>query len=75
MNIIISNDHAGVELKNAVKIFLKEKGYVIKDVGDNSTLTYINPLIRVVQTSDVQEYSLGTNNLYTFSLNLEEAQP
>jgi len=32
-------------------------------------------LIRVVQTSDVQEYSLGTNNLYTFSLNLEEAQP
>jgi len=48
---------------------------VEKDVGDNSTLTYTNPLIRVVQTSDVQEYSLGTNNLYTFSLNLEEAQP
>jgi len=48
---------------------------VEKDVTDNSTITYTNPLIRVVQTSDVQEYSLGVNNLYTFSLNLEEAQP
>ena len=45
-----------------------------KDVTDNSTLTYASPLFRVVQKSDVQEYSLGTNNLYTFSLNLEEAQ-
>jgi hypothetical protein len=47
---------------------------VEKDVADNSTLTYSNPMFRVVQKSDVQEYSLGTNNLYTFSLNLEEAQ-
>ena len=47
---------------------------VEKDVTDNSTLTYASPLVRVVQKSDVQEYSLGTNNLYTFSLNLEEAQ-
>ena len=47
---------------------------VEKDVTDNSTLTYTSPLFRVVQKTDVQEYSLGTNNLYTFSLNLEEAQ-
>ena len=47
---------------------------VEKDVTDNSTITYASPLVRVVQKSDVQEYSLGTNNLYTFSLNLEEAQ-
>ena len=47
---------------------------VEKDVTDNSTLTYASPLFRVVQKADVQEYSLGTNNLYTFSLNLEEAQ-
>jgi len=46
-----------------------------KAVADNSTITYATPLIRVVQTADVQEYSLGTNNLYQFSLNLEEAQP
>jgi hypothetical protein len=48
---------------------------VEKDVADNAQLTYINPLFRVIQTSDIQEYSLGVNNLYTFSLNLEEAQP
>lgn len=46
-----------------------------KSVANNSTLTYTNPLIRVVQTADIQEYSLGTNNLYQFSLSLEEAQP
>tara|TARA_B100001093_G_C26779185_1_gene993783 strand:- start:929 stop:1639 length:711 start_codon:yes stop_codon:yes gene_type:complete len=48
---------------------------VEKAVANNATLTYTNPLIRVVQTADVQEYDLGTNNLYQFSLSLEEAQP
>lgn len=46
-----------------------------KDVSNNSTIDYSEPLIRVVQTADIQEYNLGTNNLYTFALNLEEAQP
>ena len=45
-----------------------------KAVNASSTLSYTTPLIRVVQTSDIQEYDLGTNNLYTFSLSLEEAQ-
>ena len=35
MNIIISNDHAGVELKKNVKKFLEAKGYSLKDVGNN----------------------------------------
>ena len=35
MNIIISNDHAGVELKNNVTKFLKAKGYSLKDIGNN----------------------------------------
>ena len=48
---------------------------VEKDVTDNSTITYTNPLFRVIQSKDTQEYSLGTNNLYTFSLTLEESQP
>ncbi len=47
---------------------------VQKDVTDNSTIDYGNPMFRVIQNKDVQEYSLGTNNLYTFSLSLEEAQ-
>ena len=45
-----------------------------KKVTAGSTVSYASPLIRVILASDVQEYSLGTNNLYQFSLNLEEAQ-
>tara|TARA_B100000768_G_C11085657_1_gene292751 strand:- start:225 stop:653 length:429 start_codon:yes stop_codon:yes gene_type:complete len=36
MNILISNDHAGVELKNAVNSFLQDNGYVVENLGDNS---------------------------------------
>ena len=48
---------------------------LVYNVADNSTLNFVSPLVRVIQSSDVREYSLGTNNLYTFSLSLEEAQP
>ena len=37
MNIIISNDHAGVELKNNVKRFLEAKGYTLKDFGNSKS--------------------------------------
>ena len=36
MNILVSNDHAGVQLKNKVKSFLEDKGYVVENLGDNS---------------------------------------
>lgn len=48
---------------------------LVYSVADNSTLNFVSPLVRVIQSSDVREYSLGTNNLYSFSLSLEEAQP
>ena len=35
MNIIISNDHAGVELKNKVKKYLEAEGHKLKDFGNN----------------------------------------
>ena len=51
-----------------------------KAVASTSTLTFKKdlptndgPLIKVV-AKDMQEYSLGTNNLYKFSLSLEEVQ-
>jgi len=43
-------------------------------VSSGSGIDYYQPLFRVIMKSDVQEYSLGTNNLFAFSLNLEEAQ-
>ena len=36
MNILVSNDHAGVQLKNEVKSFLEDKGYAVENLGDNS---------------------------------------
>jgi len=46
-----------------------------KATAINSTVKFHNPLIRVILSTDVQEYSLNTNNLYSFSLALEEALP
>ena len=43
-------------------------------VSSGATIDYYQPLIRVIQKSDVQSYSLSTNNLYQFNLSLEEAQ-
>jgi len=45
-----------------------------RTVNSGAGIDYHQPLIRVMLKSDVQSYSLGTNNLYQFSLNLEEAQ-
>ena len=46
-----------------------------RSVTNGSEVVFDNPLIRVILAQDIQEYSLGTNNLYSFSLRLEEAQP
>ena len=45
-----------------------------KAVSSGSGIDYYQPLFRVIMKGDVQEYNLGTNNLYTFALTLEEAQ-
>jgi|SRR6056300_473153 hypothetical protein len=44
-----------------------------KAVSTGATVNFTNPKIRVIQSGDVQEYALNTNNLYSFSLKLEEA--
>ena len=44
-----------------------------KAVNTEATINFTNPKVRVIQSGDVQEYSLNTNNLYSFSLKLEEA--
>jgi hypothetical protein len=43
--------------------------------SNNSIVNFINPLFRVVMKGDVREYELTTENLYNFSLDLEELQP
>ena len=65
-----------------------EKAYMVTRVsGNNLTITpglargvtggaaldFATPTIKVRQTSDSRDYSLNTDNLYSFSLKLEEA--
>ena len=69
MNILVSNDHAGVELKNAVKKFLEEKGYVVENLGDNSgeSVDYpdiIHPLAKEISKNNNKKGIImcGTGN-------------
>jgi len=43
-----------------------------KAVGSGDDFVFHNPLIKVVLSNDIQEYSLGVNGLYQFGLQLEE---
>jgi len=43
-----------------------------KAVTGGAALNFADPKIKVIQTSDTREYTLNTNNLYSFSLKLEE---
>ena len=69
MNIIISNDHAGVELKKEIVRFLEKKGYVVENMGDNTgqSVDYpdvIHPLAKAISKSNKKKGIImcGTGN-------------
>jgi hypothetical protein len=70
-----SDYYSGESAPSATQYRIYCQPNLVYSVADNSTLNFVTPLVRVIQSSDVREYSLGTNNLYSFSLSLEEAQP
>jgi len=43
--------------------------------ASGSTLDFTSPLMRVISTTDMTEYDLGTDGLYNFNLKVEEALP
>ena len=49
------------------------KNISASDASSTYQLNFFNPLIRVVSPKGLQQYSLDVNNLYKFSLRLEEA--
>jgi len=45
-----------------------------KEVSPNSVINYINPKIKVTQSTDTITYSLSSDNLYSLSLKVKEVQ-
>lgn len=45
---------------------------MVETVIYNAALNFIDPLFRVIQTSDMSQYSLNKDGLFDFSLSLEE---
>lgn len=45
-----------------------------KFTSNDAALVFSNPKVKVVMSSDIFSYQLKTDNLYVFSLNLEEVQ-
>jgi len=43
-----------------------------KEVKQNAVFTFITPLFKVIMPTAIRSYSLNTENLYSFSLKLEE---
>jgi len=60
------------ELDNQVRIHFTPG--LAKAVANDDDFRFYNPLIKVILSNDIQEYSLGTNGLYKFGLQLEEVQ-
>ena len=48
---------------------------ITRAVSVGATVTFVNPKFRVIQKGDTMEYDLDTDNLYQFSLSLEEMLP
>ena len=48
---------------------------ITRAVTAGATVTFVNPKFRVIQKGDTMEYDLDTDNLYQFSLSLEEILP
>jgi ribose 5-phosphate isomerase B len=59
--IAIGCDHAGVEYKNAVKVYLEKKGYTVKDFGTytNDSVDYPDYAHAVATSVEVNESAFG----------------
>ncbi len=59
MKIVIANDHRGVELKNRIMEFLKNKGYTIDNVGTDTTDSVDYPLYAKMLSKHLEIGDLG----------------
>ncbi len=69
-----SDYQSGTSQPGSTQVRLHFTPGLSRRIGATAEFTFTSPKIRVVLTDDVQQYSLNTNNLYEYSLSLEEAQ-
>ena len=69
-----SDYQSGTSQPGSTQVRLHFTPGLSRRIGATAEFTFTNPKIRVVLANDVQQYSLNTNNLYEYSLSLEEAQ-
>tara|TARA_B100000989_G_C19406912_1_gene412522 strand:- start:374 stop:802 length:429 start_codon:yes stop_codon:yes gene_type:complete len=69
MNILISNDHAGIKLKKEIIEHINAKGYTVKNYGDDSGESvdypdFIHPLAKQISKNNEQKGIIicGTGN-------------
>jgi hypothetical protein len=66
---------SGATTVNANQLRIEFIPALQRSVSVGADVNFYDPKFRVVMQNDVQEYDLNTDNLYSFSLKLEEAQP
>jgi hypothetical protein len=66
---------AGTTAPGATQRRLWTQPPISRAVASGATLNFVNPKFRVIQKGDTLEYDLDTDNLYQFSLSLEEILP
>ena len=61
MNILLSNDHAGTNLKKTIKNFLENNGYVVKNIGEDKEESVDYPDLghKVADSVESKEVDLG----------------
>lgn len=65
----------GTTIPSATQRRLWTQPPITRAVTSGATVTFVNPKFRVTQKGDTMEYDLDTDNLYQFSLSLEETLP
>jgi len=66
---------AGTTQPSSVQRRLSVIPPITRNTTSGSVVNFINPKFRVIQTGDTIEYDLDTDNLYQFSVSLEEILP
>ena len=67
------NSNVGAQPSTNSKIRIHFTPSLTYSVANGSYLDFTSPLVRVVNSSDTNEYTLKPNGLYSFSLKVEEA--